>query len=764
MDSSEWDRASPKIMFNQKGYDMNIRKDHLVLSLAASMLSIIAAQASAQERSALPDGDIVVTANKRAENVQEVAASVVALSGESLVKQGVFNAKDLARAIPNLNVLSVYGEGGSPNFVMRGVTANDYSLNQSRPVAMYVDEGVRGLPALEIVQFFDIERTEVLRGPQGTLYGKNATGGAINIVTKKAGFDTEGYLTLGYGNFNRKDARGAVQTALVDGVLAARLAFTYTKDDGLIENVLPGHSNREQTNVYAVRASFTFTPSPDFEANLRLFHAQSKGAGIGPLAQDIRPYLGVSRNGLSYYQIRSDFDTERDIQDTGVNLAMRYNISPTSTLTSITTYDHGKWMDPADADGVEVSTDHILIASDDVSQFTQELRYAYDSGPVNFMIGGMYTWDSALIINDYRFLNQPSIGVTFNPNSFGVPYTGETLYGFNERNSFRQKRNSYAAFVRGEYELTPAIKASAGVRYSKDDIEASEYNAALGGTTASGTIVYNVPTLTNASTKASFERVTFEAGVDWKLADEVMAYASFHQGYRSGAINALAFLSASEVGTVRPETVNSYEVGLKTQLLDRRITFNLAAFRSDYRNQQFQNNEGALIVLRNADKSRIWGVEFDSRFKLSSDVSFSVSGGWLDPKYLSLDLSPNDPTTGDYSGNQLIGANKWSLNLGGDVTFARFDKGSAYLHLDASYKSSTYFDAPNSDDMYQKGYWVANGRVSADVGNVNVAFWMRNIFEQHYFVSIFKYADAVGVDEAHRGAPRTFGVEGTFRF
>lgn len=742
---------------------MFVQKRHSKLFIAASLLSMSAAQAHAQADPS-SSGDILVTANKRAENVQDVPASVVALNGESLIKQGIFNAKDLARAIPNLNVLSVYGEGGSPNFVMRGVTANDYSLNQSRPVAMYVDEGVRGLPALEVVQFFDIERTEVLRGPQGTLYGKNATGGAINIVTKKAGFDNEGYLTLGYGNFDRKDARGAIQAPLIDDILAARFAFTYTKDDGLIKNKLPGHTNREQTDLYAGRLSFTFAPSPDFEANLRLFHARSKGAGIGPLAQDIRPYLGVSRAGLGYYEVRSDYDTERDIKDTGVNLAMRYDLSSSSTITSITTYDHGKWMDPADADGVEVSTDHILIASDDVSQFSQELRYAYDAGPTHLMLGGLYTWDSALIINDYMFLNQPSIGVIFDPANFGVPYTGETLYGFNERNSFRQKRNSYAAYARGEYELTPAVKLSAGIRYSKDDISATNYDAALGGTTASGIVVYNVPTLTDASTKASFDRLTVEAGVDWKLADDVMAYAAFHQGYRSGAINALAFLSSAEVGTVKPETVNSYEIGLKTQLFDRRMTLNLAAFRYDYKNQQFQNNEGALIILRNADKSRIWGIELDSRFKVSDDISLTAAGGWLDPKYLSLDLTPNDPSTGDYSGNQLIGANKWSLNLGADVTFARFDRGTVYMHLDAGYKSSTYFDAPNSDDMYQKGYWVANGRVSADIGNVNVAFWMRNIFQQHYFVSIFKYADAVGVDEAHRGAPRTFGIEGTFRF
>lgn len=700
--------------------------------------------------------DIIVTAQKRADNVQDVPASIVAMTGNTLTKLGVSSASDLAKAIPNLNVISVYGEGGSPAFVLRGVTANDFSHNQSRPVALYVDDGIRGVAALEIMQLYDIERTEVLRGPQGTLYGKNATGGAINIITRKPGFDTEGYLTAGYGSFNRAEVRGAVQTALIDGVLATRLAFSYTKDDGLIKNVFPGGQDQDQTDTLGLRLGLTFKPSDTFEAVLRVFHARSTGVAAGSLAANIGPSLGVNRVGLGFFENSSNFDGRRNIRDTGANLTINIDLSPTYRLTSISTYDRAKWIDSSDPDGLPISNDELTIGSDNIDQFVQELRLtsSYD-GSFNWIGGLFFGYDKMDIINFFRFYNEPSLGLDFGLGGFG----------FNEANSFTQKRTSYAGYLRGEYELTDALKVSAGIRYSKDKVDVTKYSAALGATVAGGTPQFNIPTFTNQESHPKWNNVSVEAGLDWKVTDDVLAYASFKQGYRTGAVNATAFESPLEITSAKPEKVNSYEIGLKSDFFDRRLIFNLAAFRYDYSDQQFSNNENGLFVLRNADKSRIWGIELDSTVRVLDEVTFNVGLGWLDPKYKKLDLTPLDPLTGDFSGNQMIGASKWSLNLGTDWQVMRANDGIVTLHLDALYRSKIYYDAANLDRIAGKNYWVANGRLSYDSKRFGAALWIKNAFNKKYIVSGFDgISFALDQDSLKRGARQTYGAEVTFKF
>ncbi|WP_242130451.1 TonB-dependent receptor [Sphingobium sp. Sx8-8] len=728
------------------------------LTLSVSILGLVpmTSAAMAQETAAPASAgtDIVVTATRRSEGVQKVPASIVALNAESLVRQGVFNTKDLAKAIPNLNIVSVYGEGGSPNFVLRGITSNDYSLNQSRPVAVYIDDGLRGLPALEVASFFDVDRVEVLRGPQGTLYGKNATGGAINIVTKKPTFRNDGYVTLGYGNYNRVDARGAVETVIVPDKLAVRAAFTYTHDDGLIQNLLPGHGNREQTDLFAARVTFAYNASPDVEAYLRLNYVRSGGNGIAPNAIAIRDNVaaaGVTRSDLGFFQVRSNYEDPRDIEAKGLNLTVNTRLSDKLKLVSVTTYDTGKWVDLQDADGTELAIDQDVIAADQIHQFTQELRLMGDYGKLNWMVGGFYDKDSAHVFNDYHFENDPKLDIHY------FEEDGSDVYGFNERNTFHQSRESYAAYVRSEYEIVPTVKLTVGGRYSHDRIAADSYNAWIGGATVTGAPVELFQTIADGGVSSSFDRFTGEAGLSWQARPTLLAYATFHQGYRTGAINALAFEDPNEVNAVKPETVNSYEIGFKSRWFGDMLTFNASAFRYDYKNQQYENNVGRLILLANANKSRIWGAEFDLTAKPTQSLQFTVSGGWLDPKYLDIDVNGEQ-----FSGRQLIGASKFSLNLGATWDAIQNGENRLSLHADTGYKSKIWFDAPNT--VGQDGYWVTNGRITYSTPKYDLSFWVRNLFEQKYYVSIFKYFDAVGVNEATRGAPRTLGIEGTIHF
>src|SRR6266850_8560629 len=225
--------------------------------LASSLLaSVVHAETPAQTDGGALE-EVVVTAQKRAETLESVPVSVTVLTGAQLGELKFDTPSDLVTQIPNLQVDGIIGEG-SPIFSLRGVSMFDYSLSQSGPVASYIDEVYKGSVVLFGVEMYDLERIEVLRGPQGTLYGKNTTGGAINFITHKPGFDPQGYIKIGAGNYDRKEAEGAFQAGLIPDRLAVRVAFSYTKANGFLQNVLPGYPDLEGIDQYGVRLSMLF--------------------------------------------------------------------------------------------------------------------------------------------------------------------------------------------------------------------------------------------------------------------------------------------------------------------------------------------------------------------------------------------------------------------------------------------------------------------------------------------------------------------------
>lgn len=711
--------------------------------------------------------DIVVTAQRRAQNLQEVAASVTAFGGEELAEAHVTNAAALAETVPGLEVSTPTGEGGGPIFALRGISASDFSFNQSRPIALYLDEGIRGLGGLEVLPFFDIERVEVLKGPQGTLYGKNASGGAINIITRRPGFETEGYVTAGYGNYDRRSIEGAVQTPLINDVLAVRAAFQGIKGDGVFKNAFPGGEDGGSTDILSGRLSLLYKPSSSFQALLRV-HRMSTG-GTTPLyyaANIDSAFLGVDRSGLDFFETSANRSFDQQIESTGVNLALTFNLGKQYTLTSISTYDHADWDSGGDFDSLPIQVDHSDLSARNIEQFMQEFRIQSDyDGPFNWLGGLFYSHDTVDIITDYRFLNEPSLGVIFDPNVFGVPYAGPTLFGLNEHNEFTQKRDSYAAYLRAEYALTPTVTVSAGIRGSKDKVKVLNYNAILGGQPAGGDvngadIVFLVPTIVDVDKRGSFDNVSTEAGVEFKPNDDMLLYATFRQGYRSGAVNAQAFFSPSEVNVVRPETVNGYEAGFKTEWFGW-IKFNGAAFYYQYKNQQFLDLQGNQLILRNAARSRVRGVEWEIDARVARPLTLSAAGTYIDPKYRSLTLSGLD-----LSGNQLIGSAKWNLNFGADLTAIENSSGQLKVHGDLSYTSRIYFDAFNQPSFSAASYWVTNGRLSwsANEDRWSIGIWGRNLLNEKYLLYGFNGKSlGFGYDQMGRGQPRTYGADLTLR-
>jgi iron complex outermembrane receptor protein len=329
-------------------------RERLLRNTALSAIAIFTATATpafaqAQSNSTSSEsapGEIVVTAAKRSENLQSVPISVSAIGGDALEKSRITNVDSLVTKVANLQLTSIVGDN-TPIFALRGVSMSDYSLNQSSPVATYYDEVYKGNFAFLGVAMYDLERVEVLRGPQGTLYGKNTTGGAVNIISRDAKLgETSGYLNAGYGNYNRVDVNGAVNVPLGDKA-ALRLAGTFSRADGWFKNVVPGLPDLASTREYALRGTLKFEPTDSVRFTLRASTSFQNPQNYGIYAQP----EAVQRPGLSKWEIASDVSQRRRARTTSVALTTNIDVSDTLAITSITSYDKGTLFFREDTDG-----------------------------------------------------------------------------------------------------------------------------------------------------------------------------------------------------------------------------------------------------------------------------------------------------------------------------------------------------------------------------------------------------------------------------
>ena len=742
----------------------------LLASVSMTLASPVLAQSEAGETSATSDtnddGVIFVTALRRQQSAQDVPVSVAAFGAEAIDKLQAVQLSELTSVTPNTQVNYPYGEGGPPNFVIRGISSTDYSPNQSKPVAIYQDESIRNLQAFEVTPLYDIERVEILRGPQGTLYGKNATGGAINLVSKKPQFDTEGYLTASYGNFNRVRLQGAVNVPLVEGVLAARVAGIYVHDDGVYKNLTPGLGDLNQTDVKSFRASLRFEPSSTFDAVLRFTLNDIGGRNYAPIAQNINldgsffgptglgDIPGANRENVGFFENETSSTPKREIKTRSINLVANWHPVEKITLTSVTSYDWGDWVDSADSDGLPVIVDEpINTKGQSLSQFVQDIRLASDfDGPLNFQAGFLYTEDKGDIGFDYAFYLDPRCGDACN---FALSDTGT---GYVQANRFHQDRKSYSTYLRAEAEMTSQLSAFAGVRFSWDKVRVSNFDAFIGDSSD----FYLIPMFEDFAAGKNFNNTSLEAGINYKPSSDVMIYASYREGYRTGAVNSQGFTDISEITFAPPETATTYELGLKSMLLDRVVTFNAALFQTDYKDQQVINSEegGLLFPLRSISDARIRGFEADLTVRPSSRLSVSTGIGVLDPHYRGNAVISGGAGV-SVANNQIINASKFSFNGSADVTLLETSDGELKFNFNAAYSSRVYFDAFEAKS--ENGYWLANARLAYETDRFTIGAGVKNLFNEKYYTYALDL-QSVGFDFFQRGLPRQYGVDATIRF
>ncbi|WP_414903243.1 TonB-dependent receptor [Sphingomonas flavalba] len=546
-------------------------------------------------------------------------------------------------------------------------------------------------------------------------------------------------------------------------MVAVRVAYTYIKDDGVIKNVFPGVRDLDQTDVFGLRASLLLKPSETFKAILRFTHSSSTGAPAAAYATDIDfagagfPSLaavpGSDRAGLGFFKNNQPLRGSQKLKSDGVNLRLDWNLGDAVDLTSVTTYDEAKWIRFQEGGGLPLSLAPLYEDGKDISQFVQEVRLAGGDAGFQWLVGGFYGRDSIFVTSYYPWMTDPRCGAECDF------WLGGGGIGFVSTNAFRQKRQSYAAFARGEYELTPGLTLALGGRYSRDEIRRSDLIAFIGDS-AAPELIQTIGAPADGGPLAqrrNFERFTGEATLSWAASDDVNAYASFKQGYRSGAFNAFVFL-IDDATIAPPETADNFELGIKSQFLDRRVTFNLAGFYTKYKNQQVISAENGTFPLRRVDRARIWGLEADLTVRPVSALTLNASLGYTNPKYLRGMIAGID-----VSGNQITNAAKWAVNVGADWTMADLGDGSVTLHVDARHQSRVFFDINNTPSIGDGGYTVANAQLSFNMRSWDFELWGSNLTNTRYAnygVSLQSY----GFSYLNRGTPRQFGARVRHRF
>ncbi|HLW23901.1 MAG TPA: TonB-dependent receptor [Steroidobacteraceae bacterium] len=741
--------------------------------------------------------EVVVTAQRQSERSKDVPIALTAISEDEMHDRGIRQAADITSLVPNLLLNLPWGPEAQPAFVLRGVTTTDYSQNQSSPIAMYVDEVYKAVGAVQALQVYDMDRIEVLRGPQGTLYGKNATGGAISFYSANPSLaKTQGYVEVGYGNYDDRSVRAALGVPLVDNFLAARVALYYEDRTGWTQSIVPGVQPLNGVDALAGRLTILAQPLEDLRMTLKVSATRSNGTPYGPHALNNEPSVTGFSGNIPWFDTGSKFSIPKQIRSDSASFKLEAGLAEHVLLTSISGFDYGRWNTVSDDGGLPITArlDDPNSYFSSVNTFSQELRLASrGTDLLKWLAGFYYGRESVHAIVQYHFFDGY-------PGSFVTP-SGQGLYGFDEYNNFDQLKDSRAAFMNLTFAITPTVSLQAGVRYTKDKIEISNFYALEGGLTGpsagygpiDGTTLWTqtIPYVTGVSYSqySSFfqppggvnrplgydnNNTSGKIGIDWKPSDQALIYADFSQGYRGAAFNGQAFNAPAELTFAQPERLDAYEAGTKLELWQRRASLDVAVFHYNYRNQQFLDTFalpgglGTGLRTVNAPKSRVDGAELEVRAKVTEDIELSGSLGLLNAKYQELTLHGVD-----LSGNQLIQAPDVNTSLGLDWRFLKLDTGDLRLALNGNWYSRQFFDAQNTQRVSQGAYAIANGRLSFTGGRgatsgLDVGVWVKNLADRQYLQYAIAQRDpsegGLGFDYGLVGEPRTYGADIRYRF
>ena len=692
--------------------------------------------------------EIVVTAQKRSENIQDVSISITAVSGDDIRRFGFEDAVQVAEQIPNFNVDGAFGPGGPPQLSIRGVTVLDFSDSNESSVSMYFDEIYKGTTAGQTTQLFDMERVEVLRGPQGTLYGRNTTGGVVHFISNQPTEEFDAGMSFQYGSFNQKIVEGHVSGALSDS-FRARVAVKYNEDDGYQENVATG-TDFAETKIFAIRGLIDWDVSENLMISGKVHYSDSNSTHpaygffgtLDPVTGErcslerIENSECVNSAGLrdpdpDPEHVYSEFDSlPNEVETVGGSIKINWS-AENLNFVSITGYETVDKALREDCDGGSLASPNCFgdWTGETDYQITQEVRFSGQYKSAEWILGGFYYADEKFVT-----VVVPPFG------GFGSYATTEAT--------------SWALFAQADVKISDNLTLITGVRYTEEDRDLIELAGVTGG---EGGTKLGDAFLGPLSDTINTEKTTGKIGLEWQQSENMMMYASISTGFKSSVFNTTLLGSPDQRGPVGEESITSYEIGAKTTWWQGRARLNVSAFYYDY--QDFQASAVSLInglpVSRfiNAGDVTMYGAEFEMELVPTENLELRLGIGLLDTEFeatpdVVINATPID-------GKDTPVSPPVSLNGLARYTHAMDSMGTATLQADFSWKDDLFFGPDNDPFESQDAYALVNLRASwlSQDGRYEVSAFAKNVFDKEY--NLFGF---ISSSAAFTGAYKVWGT------
>lgn len=742
------------------------------------------------------EGDIVVTARRRSETAQSVPIALTAIGGAQLEQKNLLGLQQIQQQLPSV-LISVVNPNNT-NVNIRGLGANALFSNVGleNGVGVHVDGVYLSRPAQSTFELVDVDRIEVLRGPQGTLFGKNTTAGAINIITRAPTFDPEMMVEGTIGNRDTYRARASVSGGLSE-TIAGRLTLSHTQHGGYIRNTISRRKVNTSIND-AVRAQILFKPSETFQLRLiadynslrdeccyavvaKLIDKRVDGTALP------RPFLSRAA-ALGYAPLPVDPFARRNDANTAQRIHMKqYGVMGEAVLdlgaaaiTSITSWRRWQYDPRTDADNIALTIFSAAQQVIDDHQISQEIRIASTGSNVIDYVVGAYYYNHDVDVDQFtQYGSDAPIFALGASNAVTIA----ALDGFTVRSISNLDARSYAAFGQATWNISSKASITGGLRYNDEKKrgffdQSTTESPDISGLTDAVRIPaqdirngFGIPLAYTARTHE--KNLTGQINFAYKFTPDVMTYATYARGSKSGGIN-LTNVPPGISPTVGPEKVDHFELGLKSSLIARRLIFNAAVFSttiSDYQTTILEP-ERSISYLTNGGKVRSRGAEFEARFAPNRIISLYAAGTYVDATFLSFRDAPCPPeyfglqAACDLTGRQIPGAPKWSFSTGGDLTLPLSDRADGYFGADYSYKSKFNSSSNLSAYTVVPDYSLVNARlgVRSRDSQVDVSVWVRNLFDKDYYTSLTVAGFNAGQVNGFLGEPRTAGVTMRARF
>ncbi|RYJ52704.1 TonB-dependent receptor [Flavobacterium petrolei] len=737
--------------------------------------------------------EVVVSSRRRIEKVQDVPIAISVITGKQAEQSGAFNVNRIKELVPSVQLYSSNPRNTGINIRSLGSPFGLTNDGIDPGVGFYVDGVYYARPAATTLDFIDIEQIEVLRGPQGSLFGKNTTSGAFNITTRKPSFTSGANFEVSYGNYNFLQAKASITGAL-SSKIAGRISFSGTQRDGLIDNIATGKPTNTLNNQ-GIRGQLLYTPSEKTNIILAADITTQRPDGYAQVVTGVAPTqraayrqfdaiiadLNYQLPSLNAFDRKIDHDTPwRSGQDMGgISLNIDTKIG-NGTLTSTTAWRFWNWDPSNDRDFTGLQ---VLAKSQNPTrqtQITQEVRYAGQLTSKLSGVVGVFFIDQASQTDgteesgsaQWRFAQSTTSNLWKTPRLFE---------GYGITTDARIRASSAAVFGQLDWAITERLHVLPGLRYNFEKKDADYNRTTYGGlqTNDPALIALKKLVYTDQSFSSNTDNTDLSGNItlSFKATDKINAYATFAKSYKPVGVNVaglptLAGQPILELAVIKPEEVNHYEIGVKTAPFKNSI-FNITFFNTDIKDFQTNVQAAELGVnrgyLANADKVQVKGIEWDASFVISKHLTINGAATYTDAKYVKFTNAPLPlEETGaavsfkDVSGTALPGASKWAGSLGGELTDkAKFfgNTGKIFLGVD-SYARSEFSSSPSASKyLVVQGYALFNARLGfRATDGLSVQFWGRNLLDKDYYEQLLPAGGNTGQYAGVLGDQRTYGI------